>query len=178
MANVSPPRSIFPPYSSARLHFHCPTQTQPKYAEAPVTCSRGEAASLLPGSAVYMGTLFFFRPLPLVQRQLSIFAASSLRRDWGDRCSLENGAERSTPHSNSIEPRSPPIGWNRSGLRAADWPLKMHSRMMSRPTRRSAQPTLNSLGPLNGIFFFNTSSCSNQSFTPRRRADHYCHQTN
>lgn len=145
MANVSPPRSIFPPYSSARLHFHCPTRTG-----LPVTCSRGEAASLLPGSAaVYTGTLFFLRPLPLVQRQLSIFAASSLRRDWGDRCSLENGAERSTPHSNSMEPRSPPIGWNRSGLRAADWPLKMHSR----PTRRSAQPTLNSLGPLNGIFF-------------------------
>lgn len=71
---------------------------------------------------------------PPSRRQLYIFAASSPRSCWGNRCSLENGAERYTPHSNSIEPPILPIGWMRSRLRAADWTLKMHSRMISQPT--------------------------------------------
>lgn len=137
MANVSPPRSVslslFSTYSSPPARSFPDLKILFKYFEASFTCVSVEISA----NSLLWERSFIFRALwilPRPQRQLSIFAASSPRSCWGNRCSLENGAERYTPHSNSIEPPILPIGWLGSRVGAADWLLKMHSRMISQST--------------------------------------------
>lgn len=106
MANVSPPRSVSPPFhvflSSDPLEL--PGKKGMRDFEAEITCVSIENTRVLPLKAQFN-----------VERLVS---PSSLRS-----CSLENGAERYTPHSNSIEPPILLIGWTQTGLRAADWSL-------------------------------------------------------
>lgn len=84
-------------------------------------------------------SVWFLPPLSLARSAIALGAGSILSPQLLRQSLLENGAERYTPHSNSIEPPTLLIGWAPSGLRAADWPTKMHSRMISQPTQRSAE---------------------------------------